>query len=162
MNRKKMIQRLKKFFGTVIIYSLFIFVCVRFYTYFKNLNKTHYYTLIAEVRKTDELKEKGAVRLSGIDVGKISKLELMDNFSVKIYMNIDNGIFIPDDSSVAIYTDGLMGAKYVAILPGGSNDYMVDGNHFEYSQDSVNISEMIEIGVSQFMKDKDKEKVEGK
>ncbi|MGN0929387.1 MAG: MlaD family protein [Alphaproteobacteria bacterium] len=160
MNRKKMIQKLKKFFGTLLIYSISIFICVRFYAYFKMLNKQHFYTLVAEVRKTDELKEDGAVRLSGIDVGKISKLELMDNFSVKIYMNIDNGIFIPDDSSVAIYTDGLMGAKYVAILPGGSSDYMVDGDYFEYSQDSVNISEMIEIGVSQFMKDK--EKVEGK
>ena len=85
MNRKKMIQRLKKFFGTVIIYSLFIFVCVRLYSYFKEVNNEHFYTLIAEVRKTDELKEGGHVRLSGIDIGTISKLELMDNFSVKIY-----------------------------------------------------------------------------
>ena len=158
MNRKKMIQRLKKFFGTVIIYSLFIFVCVRLYSYFKEVNNEHFYTLIAEVRKTDELKEGGHVRLSGIDIGTISKLELMDNFSVKIHMKINNDVFIPDDSSVAIYTDGLMGAKYVAVLPGGSNDYMVDGDSFDYSQDSVNISEMIEIGVSQFMKNKDKEK----
>lgn len=158
MNRRKMIQKLKRFFGMLLIYSFSIFVCVRFYNYFKNLNKANYYTLIAEIRKTDELKSGGMVLLSGIKVGSISKLELMDDFSVKVFMNIDNGIFIPDDSSVAIYTDGIMGPKYVAILPGGSNDYMQNGDSFEYSQDSVNISEMIGIGVSQFMKNNEKTK----
>ena len=158
MNRKKMIQKLKKAFGAILIYSLTIFVIARFYEYSKQLNKEHFYTLLADVRKTDELKEGGVVRLSGINIGTISKLELMKNFSVKIYMQIEDGIFIPDDSSIAIYTDGLMGDKYVAVLPGGSSDYMKDGDTFEYAQDSVNITEMLEIGISQFVNSKKEEK----
>ena len=71
-------------------------------------------------------------------------------------MQIDNGTLIPDDSSVAIYTDGLIGAKYIAILPGGSMNYMKNGDEFEFAQDSVNITEMIEIGIEQFKKSKEK------
>lgn len=157
MNRKKMVQKIKKTFGAILIYSFSIFVCVRFYSYFKELKKEHFYTLVADVKKTDELKEGGFVRFSGIDIGTISKLELMKNFTVKVYMQIDNNISIPDDSSIAIYTDGLMGDKYVAVLPGGSSDYMKNGDAFEYAQDSVNITEMIEMGLSQFFKDEKKE-----
>lgn len=157
MNRKKMVQKIKKTLGAILIYSFSIFVCVRFYSYFKELKKEHFYTLVADVKKTDELKEGGFVRLSGIDIGTISKLELMKNFTVKVYMQIDNDISIPDDSSIAIYTDGLMGDKYVAVLPGGSSDYMKNGDTFEYAQDSVNITEMIEMGLSQFFKDEKKE-----
>ena len=73
-------------------------------------------------------------------------------------MQIEDGIFIPDDSSIAIYTDGLMGDKYVAVLPGGSSEYMKDGDTFEYAQDSVNITEMLEIGISQFVNSKKEEK----
>ena len=74
-----------------------------------------------------------------------------------VFMQIENGFFIPDDSSVAIYTDGLLGAKYVAVLPGGSMDYMRNGDEFEFAQDSVNITEMIEIGIEQFTKSSKKE-----
>ncbi len=155
MNKKKMGKTLKKVFFTLFLYCFFAFVIIRVYQYYDKIDNNKYYTLYANVKKTDELKEGGVVRLSGVDVGYISKLELMKDFSVKIYMEIDKSIFIPDDSTVAIYTDGLMGDKYVTILPGGSNDYLENGDFFDYAQDSVNISEMLQIGVSQFM-DKNK------
>ncbi|MCR5506932.1 MAG: MlaD family protein, partial [bacterium] len=137
------------------VYLLLFFVSVRFYEYFKTLKRDNFYTLVANIKHTDELKKGAFVRLSGVDVGTVSNLELLPNFSVKVFMQIDNGISIPDDSSVAIYTDGLIGAKYIAILPGGSMDYMQNGDEFEFAQDSVNITEMIEIGIEQF---KSKEK----
>ncbi len=157
MNRKKLKQKIKKFIFSLFLYVLFAFISVRFYTYFKELNKNHFYTLIADIKKTDELKVGGFVRLSGVDIGKVVSLKLMPDFSVKVFMQIENGISIPDDSSVAIYTDGLLGAKYIEILPGGSLDYMQNGDEFEYAQDSVNITEMIEIGIEQFKKSSIKE-----
>ncbi|MBQ8660375.1 MAG: MCE family protein [Alphaproteobacteria bacterium] len=156
MNRKKLKQKIKKIISSLIVYSLLFFVTVRFYDYFKKLKKDNFYTLTADIKHTDELKSGAFVRLSGVDVGIVSKLELLPDFSVKVYMHIDNGILIPDDSSVAIYTDGLIGPKYIAILPGGSIDYMQNGDEFEFAQDSVNITEMIEIGIEQFKKSKDK------
>ena len=157
MNKRKLRQKIKKILSSLVLYVLFFFISVRFYNYFKELNQDHFYTLVADVNKTDELKEGAFVRLSGVDIGKVSSLKLMPDFSVKVFMQIENGFFIPDDSSVAIYTDGLLGAKYVAVLPGGSMDYMKNGDEFEFAQDSVNITEMIEIGIEQFKKSSKKE-----
>ena len=156
MNKKKLRQKTKKIISSVIVYLLLFFAIIKFYDYFKTLRKDNFYILIADIKRTDELKEGAFVRLSGVDVGTVSKLELLPDFSVKVIMQIDNGIFIPDDSSVAIYTDGLIGAKYIAILPGGSMNYMKNGDEFEFAQDSVNITEMIEIGIEQFKKSKEK------
>ncbi len=156
MNRKKLKQKIKKVISSIIVYLLLFFVIIRFYDYFKTLKKDNFYILNAEIKHTDELKEGAFVRLSGVDIGTVSKLELLPNYSVKVIMQIDNGIFIPDDSSVAIYTDGIIGAKYIAVLPGGSMDYMKNGDEFEYAQDSVNITEMIEIGIEQFKKSREK------
>ena len=156
MNKKKLRQKIKKIISSLIVYTLLFFVAIRFYDYFKKLKKDNFYTLTADIKHTDELKPGAFVRLSGVDVGTVSKLELLPDFSVKVYMQIDNGILIPDDSSVAIYTDGLIGPKYIAILPGGSIDYMQNGDEFEFAQDSVNITEMIEIGIEQFKKSKEK------
>lgn len=158
MNRKKMTKTLKSVFLNLLLYIFIIFVIVRIYQYTSSLDRNKYYTLFANVKKTDELKEGALVRLSGVDIGYISKLELMKDFSVRIYMQIDKSIFIPDDSSVAIYTDGLMGDKYIIILPGGSNDYMQDGDAFDFAQDSVNISEMLELGLNQFLNNQNKGK----
>ena len=159
MNKKKLKQKIKKVISSIIVYALLFFVGIRCYEYFKKLRQDNFYTLTAEIKHTDELKEGAFVRLSGVDIGTVSKLDLLPDFSVKVFMQIDNGIFIPDDSSVAIYTDGLIGAKYIAILPGGSMDYMKNGDEFEFAQNSVNITEMIEIGIKQFQSS---QKSEGK
>ena len=152
MNRTRLKQKIKKTISSLIVYALFCFICVASYNYFKELNTEHFYTLVADIKRTDGLKVGGFVRLSGVDVGTISSMKLMSDFSVKVFMQIDNEYKIPDDSSVAIYTDGLFGDKYVAVLPGGSLDFMMNGDEFEFAQDSVNITEMIELGVEQFQK----------
>ncbi len=156
MNRKKIKLKIKKIISSLIVYLLFFFVSAKFYNYFKKLKKDSFYSLTADIKHTDELKAGAFVRLSGVDIGTVSKLELLPDYSVKVHMQIDNNFFIPDDSSVAIYTDGLIGAKYIAIIPGGSLDYMKNGDEFEFSQNSVNITEMIEIGIEQFKKSKEK------
>jgi phospholipid/cholesterol/gamma-HCH transport system substrate-binding protein len=79
-------------------------------------------------------------------------MELEPDFSVSVSMSIKKGVLIPEDSSAAIYTDGLLGAKYIAILPGGSTGMMGDGDSFGYTQNSVNITEMIELGIHNFSK----------
>ena len=56
MNRKKLKQKIKKFIASVLVYALVLFVSIKVYDYFKNLSKSHFYTLVANIKKTDELK----------------------------------------------------------------------------------------------------------
>ena len=63
------------------------------------------------------------VRFSGVDVGEVKKVELSflpqenrSNVSLQIWLR--NNIKIPADSSVWVNTLGLLGEKYVEIMPG--------------------------------------------
>lgn len=63
------------------------------------------------------------VRFSGVDVGEVKRVELSfiprenrSNVSLQIWLR--NNIKIPVDSSVWVNTLGLLGEKYVEIMPG--------------------------------------------
>ena len=66
------------------------------------------------------LREGDKVRLSGIDVGTVSRLAFQPDNQVFIEMNLDEEsiIYVKEDSRVTIGSEGLMGSKVVEILPG--------------------------------------------
>ena len=50
---------------------------------------------------------------------------------------------LPADSSARIIPDGLLGGNYVALEPGGEEDYIADGGKILYSQGSVNVVDLL-------------------
>jgi phospholipid/cholesterol/gamma-HCH transport system substrate-binding protein len=54
-------------------------------------------------------------------------------------MNIKNSVPIPDDSSVKVASEGLLGGSYLAVLPGGSETNMKPGAIFDVTQGSVDL-----------------------
>ena len=63
------------------------------------------------------------VRFSGVDVGQVKRIRLMSpdetgKTRVKVVSRIKNGTNIPIDSTVWVNTLGLLGEKYIEIMPG--------------------------------------------
>ncbi|MDR1009245.1 MAG: MlaD family protein [Rickettsiales bacterium] len=110
------------------------------------------YSLSANVARSDGLKVRAAVRMSGVDVGYVDGLRLNPDFSVDVDMKLDSGVKVPEDSVAAIYTDGLLGAKYVEIIPGGAEEFLEDGGSFDYTQSAIDLSSMIERGIESAVK----------
>ena len=54
---------------------------------------------------------------------------------------------MPIDSSVGIYTAGLLGEKYVGIEPGGAPDFLEEGSVIRLTQSSIVLEKLI----SQFL-----------
>ncbi len=57
--------------------------------------------------------------------------------------SISQSVQLPKDSSAAIVGDGLLGGKYISIQPGGDEDMLKGGDEVKYTQDSVNIEQLI-------------------
>ena len=55
-------------------------------------------------------------------------ISLKNNYPV-VSISVDKNIYLPEDSSIAIQTDGLFGAKFMLIEIGGS-DKMIKENEF--------------------------------
>ena len=63
-------------------------------------------------------------------------------------LEIKDTIQIPDDSSAAIVSSGIMGNKYIEIDVGGSEDMLNEGDEFSYTQDAMVIEELVDRIIS--------------
>lgn len=102
------------------------------------------YTLRAKFDRVDGLETGGDVRLSGIKVGKVLSQELdPQSYRALVTFSVRNGLELPSDSSAAIVSSGLLGGKYLSLVPGGDDRVLADGGEITLTQSSVNLEDLI-------------------
>jgi phospholipid/cholesterol/gamma-HCH transport system substrate-binding protein len=105
--------------------------------------------LSAEFGRVDGVHVGSPVRISGVSVGTVAAMKLDDHFRALVTMQLNHAFDLPDDSSALIQTDGVFGAKFIELTPGGSDTLLKSGGRISYSQDSVIIESLIERIVNQ-------------
>ena len=123
---------------------LVVFVTISHNASIKNRGLGDTYDIYASFGRTDGLNVGDAVRLSGVNIGRVSKAELDENFNSRLTLNISSNYRIPDDSSASIVSFGLIGGKYVEIEVGGSEDYIKDKGSISYTQDALVLEELLD------------------
>ena len=100
------------------------------------------YALSAKFNRIDGIATGSDVRLAGVKVGRVNKIDL-DPKSYKAVVNFSmkKGLQIPDDTTAQIVSDGLLGGAYLGLMIGGSADYLPqDGKGIvEYTRGSVDL-----------------------
>ncbi len=80
------------------------------------------------------------VRLAGVKVGTVTDISLdTQTYDANVILSIRSGIPVPEDSVAKIVSDGLLGAAYISIEPGASEDMLTAGSSFEYTQGAVDL-----------------------
>lgn len=98
------------------------------------------YELSASFRSADGVDVGTDVRLAGVKVGRVTGLELdAETYRADATFTVLSAIEVPDDSAVAISSEGLLGGNFVEILPGGSPFYFEPGDEIEFTQGSVSL-----------------------
>lgn len=108
----------------------------------RSLGRT--YNIYADFGRTDGLNVGDVVRLSGVEIGRVTAAKLGENFNSRLTLEIDSEYKIPDDSSASIVSFGLIGGKYVEIEVGGSEDYIQNGGQISYTQDALVLDELLD------------------
>ncbi len=90
------------------------------------------------------------VRLSGVEVGQIETIRLLEpgqggRYRVELVGWVREGVHVPEDSSGFINTLGLLGEKYLEITPGNSRRVLPDGGML-YGFDPIPIDRVAEQG----------------
>ncbi|MEM7074808.1 MAG: outer membrane lipid asymmetry maintenance protein MlaD [Pseudomonadota bacterium] len=98
------------------------------------------YPLTASFRSADGVDVGTDVRLAGVKVGRVTALVLdPETYRAEAEISVRTGIDVPDDSALAISSEGLLGGNFVEILPGGSPFYLVAGDEIEFTQGSISL-----------------------
>ena len=102
------------------------------------------YTLTARFDRVDGLETGGDVRISGIKVGKVLGQRLdPQTYRAEVTFSVRDGIELPSDSSAAIVSSGLLGGKYLSVVPGGDVELLKGGGEITLTQSSVNLEDLI-------------------
>jgi phospholipid/cholesterol/gamma-HCH transport system substrate-binding protein len=98
------------------------------------------YEVLAKFNRADGVNIGTDVRLSGIKVGTVSKLSLdPKTYSAVVTIAIANDVKLPDDSSVRITSEGLLGSQYLSIEPGSSMSTIMAGGEIENTQGAIDL-----------------------
>jgi phospholipid/cholesterol/gamma-HCH transport system substrate-binding protein len=109
-----------------------------------NKNELTGYTLNANFDRIDGLNVGSDVKVSGIKVGTVYFSDLdRYTYQAKLKLNIDTSVKLPDDSSAEVVSSGLLGDKYIAIVPGGSETYFKEGDKIKFTQSSISLESLI-------------------
>ena len=84
------------------------------------------------------------VRLGGIKVGTVVSQELDPlTYLAVVRIGIAEDVRIPTDSMVQVVSEGLLGGRYMAIVPGAEDAMLGPGGEIRYTQSAVNIEQLI-------------------
>ena len=102
------------------------------------------YPVLARFGQVDGISVGSDVRISGVSVGRVSKLAIEPATRQAIVtMTIDEGVALPLDTGALIVQVGLLGSKFIKLDPGGDEEYLEPGEEVEFVQDAVIIIDML-------------------
>lgn len=128
--------------GAVVLVVAALFLFFAYNT--SQLRAVQGYEVTADFERVDGVRAGGDVRIGGVKIGSVVG-ERLDpkTFLATLRMSIDPAIRLPDDTVAEIVSAGLMGDKYLSLVPGGSDTVIPPGGRIKYTQSSVNIESLI-------------------
>ena len=90
------------------------------------------------------LKTGARVEIAGVEVGTVSKISIeKERLVAKVAFTIENTIELSEDSIVSVKTSGIIGEKYLDILPGGSPIVLEEGDELTNTESSLDIESLV-------------------
>jgi phospholipid/cholesterol/gamma-HCH transport system substrate-binding protein len=103
------------------------------------------YQVTAEFDNIGGLKVGAPVRMAGVRIGDVTRVGFDTNTErAEVWLRIDSSFNqIPADSSASIDTEGILGAQYISISPGGLPTYLKAGSQIIQTQSALVLENLI-------------------
>lgn len=102
------------------------------------------YSLSASFLKVGGLANGSDVRINGIKVGTVKNLTLdPETFDAVISMSIRPDVQVPEDSVASVGSSGIIGGKFVDLVPGGSKQMLADGGKVQRTKDFKSLEDQV-------------------
>ncbi len=117
------------------------------------------YNLTAKFERIDGLNVGSDVRMSGVKIGTVISQHIdPKTFLAIVQLSLSSDINLPTDSSAEIVSEGFLGSKYLAIIPGANDRTIPLGGEIMHTQSSISLEAM--IGQVIFSSPKNKKKAD--
>ncbi len=136
--------------GFVVLIIALLFLIFAYKTG-SSITSSKGYQLTANFQSAEGIAVGSDVMISGIKIGSVKKITLDPNsFYASVCLNINDDVKIPKDSKAQVVTSGLLGGKYISIVPGNDDENLAANEEIRYTQSAINIESLINKIVSSF------------
>lgn len=108
------------------------------------------YQLVGEFSSISGLLENSLVKYRGYPVGRVTKI-YPNPKNIEVYFFIDSNYQIPVGSTVKIVYDGLVGEKFVEIIPNKSSSTYYEPNDRLLGSSSAGLADFIDVGTQNLL-----------
>jgi phospholipid/cholesterol/gamma-HCH transport system substrate-binding protein len=100
------------------------------------------YEVHARFSNVAGLKDKAAVTMAGVTIGRVKNVQLQDGQAL-LTLNIHKGVLLEEDVIASIKTMGIIGDKYISISPGASEEYLKPGGAIKDTQPPLDLENLV-------------------
>ncbi len=99
------------------------------------------YELFVTFRNASGLDVKTPVQIAGVAVGRIKEI-VLDSYKARVTITIKKDVKIPSDSRVAVKSQGVLGDKFIEIIPGPGKTFFAHGGRISDIIETPNLDEI--------------------
>jgi phospholipid/cholesterol/gamma-HCH transport system substrate-binding protein len=106
---------------------------------------TPHYDVSAKFDNIGDLRVGAPVSMAGVEIGRVIKIDFdTREYKAVVQMRLNAKYNqIPTDSDAAIYTQGLLGGKFVGLTPGGADTYLKNHSQIDFTQSAFVLENLI-------------------
>jgi phospholipid/cholesterol/gamma-HCH transport system substrate-binding protein len=102
------------------------------------------YNLIAKFDESAGLRSRAPVRIAGVQIGEVVSVSLTENYQANVLIRIDStDLMLATDTSANIYTEGLLGVRYIALSPGFDETLLKHNDSIEQTSSGFVLENLI-------------------
>jgi len=117
----------------------------------RGFRMSHPYQVNADFADISGLSKNAKVTMAGVQIGKVKSIGYdQETYKAKVVLEISGEYDrLPLDSSADILTAGLLGEKYIGVVPGGDPAMLQNGDTIQYTGSSMVLEKLIQQFVTQ-------------
>jgi len=106
------------------------------------------YDLYVTLQNASGLDPRTPVQIAGVEIGKVRSIKL-EGYKALLTINIRKGVQVPVDSRVTVKNQGILGDKFIEIVPGEAKQFLARGDRIQNVVMPPDLNEVFaEVGIA--------------
>jgi len=109
----------------------------------ENLIPPPTYAISADFENVGGLKTGDEIQIGGVTIGHVARISL-EKGRAHVVMRIERSVRISSDAVAEISTAGIVGGRYIAIIPGRDQHYLSEGDTLRHTHSALILDNALE------------------
>ncbi len=107
------------------------------------LTKSRSYIVYAEFDNISGVKSGSEIQIAGVVIGTVRDISLNEYDLARAAFQINNDVKLAVDSIASVRSQGLIGDKFIQIIPGGDTEFYAPGDTIMDTESSIDLESLI-------------------